>query len=190
MSSVENRLWNAAWNGDLALIRDCLEAGADVNQCSVNGSTPLEAAAYNGQADACELLLGAGADPNAFAETTGETVLHQVITKGGDPRRTRIVKALVAAGADVTRRTISNIPTLCFARDIRTRGETPLHRAAAYGDLEMIEALIAAGADKGAQDINGESALTWASWHLRDNSILRPLLYGVHEGSIPESTGS
>ncbi|MES2924825.1 MAG: ankyrin repeat domain-containing protein [Verrucomicrobiota bacterium] len=187
MSSLEQSLWNAAWNGDLVLIRKCLEAGAQVNLRAANEATPLEAAAYNAQADACALLLDSGADPNTYAAATGETVLHQVITKNGDPRRTRIVKMLIAAGADVTRRTIPQVSTLCFARDIRARGETPLHRAAAYGDVEMIEALIAAGADKSVKDIHGESALTWASWHLRDNAILRTLLYGEFEGSIPES---
>ena len=187
MPSIEETLWNAAWNGDLPLIRKSLDAGAQVNLRSVNAATPLEAAAYNAQADACVLLLEAGAEPNVSAEATGETVLHQVITKRDDPRRTRIVKALIAAGADVNRSTIPQVPTFCFARDIRTRGETPLHRAAAYGDAEMIEALIQAGADKAARDAHGESPLTWASWHLRDNPILKLLLFGEFEGSIPEA---
>ena len=185
MLSHEQTLWDAAWNGDLMLIKQRLEAGAPINLSGTNGATPLEAAAYNGQADACVLLLNAGADPNAFAETTGESVLHQVITKSSDPRRTQIVKALIAAGADVTRRTIPQVRTLCFARDVRTRGETPLHRAAAYGDAEMIVSLIQAGADKSAHDIHGESALTWAGWHLRENEVLKLLLYGEFEGSIP-----
>src|SRR4051812_4815322 len=113
MSSLEETLWNAAWNGDLMLIKKCLEAGAQVNLGAINEATPLEAAAYNAQADACTLLLEAGADPNASAKATGETVLHQVITKSGDPRRTRIVKSLIAAGADVTRKTIPHVSTLC-----------------------------------------------------------------------------
>lgn len=187
MSSPEETLWHAAWNGDLALIRESLDAGAPVNDRSIHNSTPLESAAYNGQAEACAILLQAGADPNAIHAPTGETVLHQVITKAGDPRRTEIVKALISAGADVTRSTLPQAPTQSFARDIRTRGETALHRAAAYGDAEMIAALIEAGADKSARDINGDSPLTWASWHLRDNNILRLLLFGEFAGSIPDS---
>ncbi|MCW1924792.1 ankyrin repeat domain-containing protein [Luteolibacter arcticus] len=187
MPSLEESLWNAAWNGDLPVLRECLEKGATLNGRSFNNSSPLEAAAYNAQADACDLLLQAGADPDATYPPTGETVLHQVITKAGDPRRTHIVKALIAAGAGVNRQTVPGIATQSFARDIRTRGETPLHRAAAYGDADMIAALVAAGADKSARDINGDSPLTWASWHLRDNSILRGLLFGEFEGSIPNS---
>jgi len=187
MPSIEESLGNAAWNGDLTAICDCLEKGGAINGRSFNNSSPLEAAAYNGQAAACDLLLQSGADPNATHASTGETVLHQVITKAGDPRRTRIVKALVVAGADVNRQTVPGASTLSFARDIRTRGETALHRAAAYGDLDMITALVAAGADKSARDINGDSPLTWASWHLRDNAVLRSLLFGEFEGPIPES---
>lgn len=186
MPSAES-LWNAAWNGDLGLIRQCLEQGATVNGRSFNHSTPLEAAAYNAQAKACSLLLANGADPNATHEPTGETVLHQAITKAGDPRRTDIVTSLIQAGADLNRATVPQAPTQSFARDIRTRGETPLHRAAAYGDAAMIHALIQAGADKSARDINGDSPLTWASWHLRDNGILRLLLFGEFEGSIPDT---
>jgi ankyrin repeat protein len=50
----------------------------------------------------------------------------------------------------------------------------------------MIAALIEAGSDKSAKDWHGESPLTWASWHLRDNTVLRLLLYGELEGSIPD----
>jgi len=185
MNLSEESLWNAAWNGDLPTIGANLDAGIEINSRRFNASSPLEAAAYNGQAEACELLLSRGADPNATAEPSGETVLHQTITRIGDPRRTRIVKQLIAAGADATRATVPHLPTSCFARDIRTRGETALHRAAAYGDPEMIETLLRAGADKSARDVNGDSPLTWASWHLRDNTILKLLLHGEFEGSIP-----
>lgn len=185
MPSPEHTLWHAAWDGDLPLLRECLASGTPVNQRTIHDSSPLEAAAYNAQPEVCQLLLQAGADPNATSQPTGETVLHQTITKSGDPRRTHIVRALIAAGADVNRKTAPNVSTQSFARDIRTRGESPLHRAAAYGDLEMILALIEAGADISARDANGDSPLTWASWHLRDNEILRPLLYGEFLDSIP-----
>lgn len=183
MSSLAPELWDAAWDGDLALIENCLNRGAEIN-ARPDGSTALEAAAYHGQVEACELLLAKGADANAFAESTGETVLHQVISKR-DSARTRIVELLVAAGADVNRKTLPGVVTFAFARDIRTRGETALHRAAAYGDAEMIGILISAGADKTARDAHGESPLTWASWHLRENDVLRLLLHGEFEGSLP-----
>ncbi|HEY1122691.1 MAG TPA: ankyrin repeat domain-containing protein, partial [Haloferula sp.] len=83
MPPLEELLWNAAWNDDLAAIGDHLEQGAAVDGRSFNNSSPLEAAAYNGQAAACDLLLQSGANPNATHAPTGETVLHQAITKAG-----------------------------------------------------------------------------------------------------------
>jgi ankyrin repeat protein len=75
MSSLSQQLWDAAWDGDLALIEDCLSRGAEIN-ARVNGSTALEAAAYHGKTGACEFLLARGADADAAHEPTGETVLH------------------------------------------------------------------------------------------------------------------
>jgi hypothetical protein len=63
-------------------------------------------------------------------------------------------------------------------RDARTKGETPLHRAAAFGDEESIQLLLDAGAAIDAKDMSGDSPLSWASWHLRPIPILRKLLYG------------
>jgi len=62
-------------------------------------------------------------------------------------------------------------------RDCRTKGETPLHRAAAFGTEEAIQLLIDAGAVVDARDMHGDTPLTWASWHLRSASILRRLCY-------------
>ncbi len=64
-------------------------------------------------------------------------------------------------------------------RDCRTRGETPLHRAAAFSSVEVIDALLGSGAKLDARDANGDSPLTWGSWHGRPPAILRRL---CHEG--------
>ena len=63
-------------------------------------------------------------------------------------------------------------------RDVRTKGETPLHRAAAYADEKTIAFLLENGANKEAKDANGDSPLTWASEHLRPGRILSLLSYG------------
>ena len=81
-----------------------------------------------------------------------------------------------------------SVETGGFMRDVRTKGETPLHRAAAFGDEESIQMLLDAGAKIDAKDMHGDSPLSWASWHLRPVSILRKLCYGdfrIH----PEYTG-
>ena len=80
---------------------------------------------------------------------------------------TRRLRVLLAHGADPNGATKPGVETGAFMRDCRTRGETPLHRAAAFGTEETIQLLLDAGAKVDAHDANGESPLSWASWHLR-----------------------
>ncbi len=78
-----------------------------------------------------------------------------------------------------------------FMRDCRTKAETPLHRAAAFGTEETIQLLLDAGAIIDAKDMNGDSPLTWASWHLRPGSILKKLCHGglsIHPDAVARST--
>src|SRR5262249_10713869 len=67
--------------------------------------------------------------------------------------------------------------TDCLMRDCRNKGETPLHRAAAFGSEQVIDLLLDTGAHREAKDENGDSPLTWASWHLRPDAVLRRLCY-------------
>jgi hypothetical protein len=89
-----------------------------------------------------------------------------------------VLKALLSNGANPNCVTKPSVETDSFMRDIRTKAETPLHRAAAFGSEETIQMLLDAGARIEAKDMNGDSPLTWASWHLRPRSILRKLCYG------------
>ena len=75
-------------------------------------------------------------------------------------------------------------------RDCRTQGERPLHRAAAYGDEDVIRLLLDAGATRDAQDVNGDTPLSWASRHLRPAYILQMLCYGEFSISEEASTRS
>jgi len=183
MDDFARQLFDAAWNGDLTNIRSVVASGQALPDRALDSA--LEAAAYNAKPEALDLLLSLGADANTVHAPTGETVLHQVITKTSDAaERTRIVRSLVDGGADVNARTIPGVETRCFMRDIRTCGETPLRRAAAYGDMEMISILVEAGADKSARDSHGESPLTRASWHLRQREVIIMLLFNEFEGTL------
>jgi len=102
------------------------------------------------------------------------------------------VRLLLDAGADPNARTIPGRETGAFMRDVRTRGETPLHRAAAFGDEAMIGLLLEKGADKTLHDANGDTPLSWASWHLRPGAILALLAHGPYAVSakhVAQSTG-
>ena len=135
----------------------------------------LGIACYN-HLDCVRLLLAAGADAKVLVKNTGENVLHCVVVGLGQHAtpadRHEIVKLLLAHGAKPNQRTIPGVPTGLFWRDVRTRGETPLHRAAAYASEETVKLLLDAGADKKIRDANGDSAQSWASWHWRPKPLI------------------
>ncbi|MGY8767791.1 MAG: hypothetical protein ACKVH8_05065 [Pirellulales bacterium] len=78
-------------------------------------------------------------------------------------------------GADPNLPTIAGIPTAAYWRDVRTRGETPLHRAAAFASKETIKLLLDSGADKSIRDANNDSPQSWGSWHWRDFEVVELL---------------
>src|SRR5262249_20177195 len=94
--------------------------------------------------------------------------------------QTLVVRVLLDGGADPNRVTKPGAETGAFMRDCRTRGETPLHRAAAFASEETIQLLLDAGAKIDAKDVNGDSPLGWASWHSRPDHIWRNLCYGPY----------
>jgi ankyrin repeat protein len=148
--------------------------------CDLNG------AAFHGHWQLCQFLVEQGADVNHPVPETGETPLHAATCKASRPAYNHVLRVLLAHGADANRATKPGVETGSFMRDCRTRGETPLHRAAAFGTEEAIQLLLEAGARRDARDVNGDSPLTWASWHLRPAAILRKLCYGhysMHPGA-------
>jgi uncharacterized protein len=115
---------------------------------------------------------------NRAQTDTGETPLHAALCKTNRTVYDLVVKVLLANGANPNCATKASVETGSFMRDCRTKAETPLHRAAAFGAEETIQMLLEAGATIDAKDMDGDSPLTWASWYLRPDSILRKLCYG------------
>jgi uncharacterized protein len=164
-----------AYYGDVSAIRFLLTRGESL--ASLGENLDLGGAVFHGHRQLCEFLIENGADVNLPGEPTGETPLHAALCKSNRPVDDEIVTILIANGANPNAVTRPAIETECFMRDIRTRGETPLHRAAAFGSEKVIDLLLDAGANREAKDMYGDSPLTWASWHLRPNTILRKLCY-------------
>jgi ankyrin repeat protein len=165
-----------AYYGDVSAVRLLLQRGETL--ASLGANFGLGGAAFHGHWRLCEFLIESGADVNAAAADTGETALHSALCTADRTAHDLVVKVLLAAGADPSRATRPSIETGCFMRDSRTRAETPLHRAAAFGSEETIELLLSAGASREARDMNGDTPLGWASWYGRPDAILRRLCYG------------
>jgi palmitoyltransferase len=165
-----------AYYGDVSAMKYLLGKGAAI--ASLGENLGLDAACFHGHWRLCKFLIERGADVNRPQEDTGETPLHATLCTTHRLRRNVVMKVLLAHGANPNCTTKPNRETGGFMRDSRTKGETPLHRAAAFGDEEAIQLLLDAGARIDAKDMNGDTPLSWASWYTRPVAILRKLLYG------------
>jgi ankyrin repeat protein len=163
-----------AYYGDVSAIRFLLSHGEALS--SLGENFDLGGAAFHGHWQLCQFLIENGADVNHGGDT-GETPLHSALCKANRPVYDEVVRVLLANGANPNAATKPQVETGCFMRDCRTKGETPLHRAAAFGSERAIDLLLDRGARRDAKDMNGDSPLSWASWHLRPDSILRKLCY-------------
>jgi len=119
----------ATYHDDLDLVSRLLAAGATVTVANRYGVTPLSLACVNGNAAIISRFLDAGADANATLPG-GETMLMTAARTG----KVDAVRALLTHGANV------------HAKEPR-RGQDAMSWAAAEGNVQVIEALIEAGAD-------------------------------------------
>jgi ankyrin repeat protein len=164
-----------AYYGDVSAIRFLLANGASLDALGANFD--LNGASFHGHWQLSQFLIERGANVNHPLPDTGETPLHAALCSHR-PGCNLVVKILLAHAADPNSVTKRSVETGGFMRDCRTKAETPLHRAAAFGNEEVIQLLLDAGAAIDAKDMNGDSPLGWASWYLRPASILRKLCYG------------
>ncbi len=172
--------WFVYYN-DATALKAVLAAGGDFSSLDLNDE--LSNAAFFGHWKVCDLLLAHGADARFARADSGETALHGALAKAGRPAYAFVVRLLLERGADPNARTITGRESGAFMRDVRTKGETPLHRAAAFADLDTLTLLLQHGGDPAALDAAGDSPLSWASWHLRPGAILARLAYGPHHVS-------
>ena len=120
-----------------------ISEGADVNAITLEGSTPLHFAAWNGRKEIAEILIDNGANLNVInnelAGTPFITALDWAIQQG----RTETADLLRKHGG-------------MTVEELRS-GMTPLHIAAKEGKKEAIELLIAKSADVNAKVASGSS---------------------------------
>jgi ankyrin repeat protein len=167
---------HCSYYGDVSAIRFLLSHGESLS--SLGENFDLNSACFHGHWRLCMFLLEQGADPNRPQSDTGETPLHAALCKTDRLVYDRVLTVLLSHGAMPNAATKPGMETGGFMRDCRTKGETPLHRAAAFGEVETIRLLKDAGAIVNAKDAFGDTPLSWASWYLRPAPILRELLYG------------
>jgi uncharacterized protein len=149
----------AARTGSIDAARALLEGGADVNQATRYGWSPLLAATQNQNYKMARFLIERGANVN-LANKGGWTPLYLATDnrniEGGDyPTRTAdmdslaFIAILLDSGADVNARVTDSTETRTVFTNqwLNEDGATAFLRAAQSGDLELLKLLVARGAD-------------------------------------------
>ena len=165
-----------AYYGDVSAIRFLVANGESIQ--SLGDNLDLNGAAFHGHWRLCQFLIEQGANVNKPLSDTGESPLHASLCTAERLAHDLVVQVLLGNGANPNCATKLAVATGGFMRDCRTKGETPLHRAAAFGIVETIQMLLDARANIEAKDMNGDCPLSWASWYLRPDPVLRLLCYG------------
>jgi uncharacterized protein len=158
----------AAREGNVDVAKLLLSRGANVNETDKSGLSVLHVATVRGHVELAEFLLDQGANPNAdgpgytalhWAVWRAESVLTQTIPNargewgrlGGLPPegKLRLVKSLVAKGADVNARATKKPPTFGNGGGAGDTyiGATPFFMAAAVADVDVMRLLVTLGAD-------------------------------------------
>jgi uncharacterized damage-inducible protein DinB len=97
-----DRLFTAAWDGNVAVLREVLAAHPDLlNAYNGDGWTALQIASYAGQTTAVRLLLERGADIHATSRNPmANTALHGAIAGWQEGGRADVVAVLLDHGAN------------------------------------------------------------------------------------------
>ena len=168
----------AAREGDIDTAKVMLDAGVDINQTDIDGTTGLVISILNKKYTFAKFLLDRGADPNV-ADVKGRAALYAAVDmrnedwsalpmrKETDPLSSvDLIKAILARGADTNARLTQNLPGrsgMDFGDVALDKGTTPFMRAARSGDAPVMELLLKAGADPKLVTKDGNNALLFAA---------------------------
>ena len=142
---MSTELINAVKAGNIEEVRRMLTGGAEVDLRDEDGTTLLMQAAHAGDLTMVQVLLECGADVNASDERGWSALSKAVYNPELKRGFAAIVKALIDAGGNI--------------ESAIGYGVRPLMLAAGYGETEVVEVLLNAGADVLACNEGGYTAL-------------------------------
>jgi ankyrin repeat protein len=150
-ASGQTALHGAARIGDIELVRSLVDVGANFRAGNAKGETALHVAARTASVQIVQYLMEQGSDFHAVT-SFGQSVMHAACSSGTIttlPAITIILEMLLEAGVDVNAKEIT--------------GATPLHvlynqcYRSRLCDTKALNMLLRRGADKMAEDKEGES---------------------------------
>lgn len=162
VEQVSDALYIACRNGQVEVVRFLLTRQPDLAFRAFHGGTPLHWAYFSGKTDVIDLLLQAGADPNSR-----DNDLHS------SPRAFGICVPASWGFTWLVRQKLAADPSLANYMDGRT---SALHEAARAGHAEVVQILLAAGADPALRNGNGQTPLelAMAGGHAKVVELLSP----------------
>ncbi|XP_038620066.1 LOW QUALITY PROTEIN: poly [ADP-ribose] polymerase tankyrase-2 [Tachyglossus aculeatus] len=136
---------------------------AKVNALDNLGQTPLHRAAHCGHLPTCRLLLSCGCDPSVVSlqgltalqmgSESVQQLLQEGIPLGNSDADRQLLEAAKAGDVETVKRLCTAHSVNC--RDVEGRQSTPLHFAAGYNRVSVVEYLLQHGADVHAKDKGG-----------------------------------
>ena len=138
-------LMKAVKNNEVALVRELIKQGVNINELDTNQDAPLIMAAYKGYTGIVKLLLEAGADVAVVDPGMKATALHAAAYAGN----AEAAKLLLESKIDIDKQGPYN-------------GYTALHDAVWQNNVETAKILIEAGANLNIKSNSGETALDLA----------------------------
>ncbi|XP_072281308.1 poly [ADP-ribose] polymerase tankyrase-2 isoform X2 [Pyxicephalus adspersus] len=152
----------AADKGHNDVVEVLLKHEAKVNALDNLGQTCLHRAAHCGQLQTCRILLNSGCDPSLIslqgftAVQMGNESVQQLLQglplSNSDADR-QLLEAAKAGDLEIVKKLCNSQTVNC--RDIEGRQSTPLHFAAGYNRVAVVEYLLEHGADVHAKDKGG-----------------------------------
>ncbi|XP_050690454.1 poly [ADP-ribose] polymerase tankyrase-2-like isoform X1 [Eriocheir sinensis] len=151
--------------GHCDILELLLKHGSKVNALDGLGQTALHRCGREGDVQACRVLLQYGVDPSiislqGYTATQVSTdsvqrLLHEDPPGPGVDSEQQLLEASKSGDIDCVRRILSAQPHLVNVRDLDGRHSTPLHFAAGYNRVPIVEYLLQHGADVHAKDKGG-----------------------------------
>ncbi|XP_029649365.1 poly [ADP-ribose] polymerase tankyrase-1-like [Octopus sinensis] len=142
-----------------------LKHGAQVNALDSLGQTALHRVAKQGNVQACRLLLSHGVDPTTMslqgytaAQLASENVkkiLREGPSIGVVEVDIQLLEAAKSGDLDLVKKLVTAQPSAVNCRDLDGRHSTPLHFAAGYNRVSVVDFLLQNGADVHAKDKGG-----------------------------------
>uniref|UniRef100_A0A8C7A4H6 Poly [ADP-ribose] polymerase n=1 Tax=Nothoprocta perdicaria TaxID=30464 RepID=A0A8C7A4H6_NOTPE len=137
--------------------------GAKMNALDTLGQTALHRAALAGHLQTCRLLLTYGSDPAIIslqgftAAQMGSEAVQQILSESTPVRTSDVDYRLLEASKAGDLETVKQLcsPQNVNCRDLEGRHSTPLHFAAGYNRVAVVEFLLHHGADVHAKDKGG-----------------------------------